>query len=191
MNRSTWAGLYPAWREGAGYAGGIVSAALDGLAAAVEAIIGGYQAALKGVHRMGKLFGTDGVRGVANTDVDARTGLSGWEGRPPTWFGRDYRRPTFIIGRDTRISGCDAGGGPGGRHLLGPGGRSGNAARCGADAGGSLSGPQNVKAQAGVVISASHNPFPDNGIKFFRRQRLQTARRHRGRTGETGFGGGR
>lgn len=112
---------------------------------------------------MGKLFGTDGVRGVANTELTPE--LAFRMGRTATyWFGRDFRRPTFIIGRDTRISGgmleaalaagiCSAGG----------------EAICA----GVVPTPavaylaRKLGAQAGVVISASHNPFPDNGIKFF------------------------
>lgn len=112
---------------------------------------------------MGKLFGTDGVRGLANTELTPE--LAFRLGRAATYlFGRDFRRPRFIIGRDTRISGemleaalaagiCSAGGEailtgvvptPAVAYLA-----------------------RKHGAQAGVVISASHNPFPDNGIKFF------------------------
>ena len=112
---------------------------------------------------MGKLFGTDGVRGVANTELTPE--LAFRLGRAATYlFGREHRRPTFIIGRDTRQSGsmleaalaagiCSAGGD--------------------AFAAGVIPTPavaylaRKMKIQAGVVISASHNPYPDNGIKFF------------------------
>lgn len=112
---------------------------------------------------MGKLFGTDGVRGVANTELTPE--LAFRLGRTATyWFGRDVERPKFIIGRDTRLSGqmleaalaagiCSAGG----EAILA----------------GVVPTPavaflaQKLGAQAGVVISASHNPYPDNGIKFF------------------------
>ncbi len=112
---------------------------------------------------MGKLFGTDGVRGVANTELTPE--LAFRLGRTATyWFGRDYRRPLFLIGRDTRISGemleaalaagiCSAGG---------------EAILCGVVPTPAVAYlARKHGAQAGVVISASHNPFPDNGIKFF------------------------
>ena len=112
---------------------------------------------------MGKLFGTDGVRGVANTELTPE--LAFRLGRTATyWFGRDHRRPLFLIGRDTRISGemleaalaagiCSAGG---------------EAILCGVVPTPAVAYlARKHGAQAGVVISASHNPFPDNGIKFF------------------------
>ncbi|GMB01951.1 phosphoglucosamine mutase [Pelosinus sp. IPA-1] len=113
---------------------------------------------------MGRLFGTDGVRGVANTQLTPELAFKlGWAAT--THFGREHHTsPTMLIGRDTRISGhmleaalaagiCSAGG-----HavLLGV---------VPTPAVAYLAGKMN--AQAGVVISASHNPYPDNGIKFF------------------------
>lgn len=51
---------------------------------------------------MGKFFGTDGVRGVANKDLTPELAFKlGWAAT--TYFGRDHEKPT--IGRDTRISG--------------------------------------------------------------------------------------
>ncbi|MCX7971190.1 MAG: phosphoglucosamine mutase, partial [Negativicutes bacterium] len=112
---------------------------------------------------MARLFGTDGVRGVANRELSAL--LAYRLGRAVTfYFGRDRRRPQIIIGRDTRISGemleaalaagvCSAGGDA---VLLGV-----------------VPTPavafvtKQTAASAGAMISASHNPFPDNGIKFF------------------------
>jgi len=112
---------------------------------------------------LAKLFGTDGVRGVANTELTPE--LAFRLGRTATyWFGRDFRRPLFLIGRDTRISGemleaalaagiCSAGG---------------EAILCGVVPTPAVAYlARKHGAQAGVVISASHNPFPDNGIKFF------------------------
>ncbi len=112
---------------------------------------------------MGKLFGTDGVRGLANTELTPE--LAFRLGRVATyWFGRNNRRPAFFIGRDTRISGemleaalaagiCSAGG---------------EAVLCGVVPTPAVAFlARKHGAQAGVVISASHNPFPDNGIKFF------------------------
>ncbi len=111
-----------------------------------------------------RLFGTDGVRGEANTGLQPE--LAYRLGRAATlYFGAHSEvRPRILIGRDTRISGemfeaaltsgiCSAGG----VALLA----------------GVVPTPaiaylaREHKAQAGIVISASHNPFGDNGIKFF------------------------
>lgn len=113
---------------------------------------------------MGKLFGTDGVRGVANREVTAEMAYQ--MGCAATaYFGQHTEgQPVILIGRDTRISGqmletalaagiCSAGGKA---ILLGviPTPAVAYLARL-------------IGAQAGVVISASHNVFSDNGIKFF------------------------
>ncbi len=112
---------------------------------------------------MARLFGTDGVRGLANTELTPELAFT--MGRAATYyFGREHSRPVFYIGRDTRISGqmleaalaagiCSAGGEA---VLLGV---------VPTPAVAYLTRMQG--AQAGVVISASHNPYPDNGIKFF------------------------
>ncbi|MDF2501890.1 MAG: phosphoglucosamine mutase [Anaerosporomusa subterranea] len=112
---------------------------------------------------MGRLFGTDGVRGVANSELTPE--LAFRLGRAATYhFGQEQANPVLIIGRDTRVSGqmleaalaagiCSAGG----QAILV----------------GVVPTPtvafltHRLGAQAGVVISASHNPFQDNGIKFF------------------------
>ncbi|GBG55940.1 phosphoglucosamine mutase [Sporomusaceae bacterium FL31] len=113
---------------------------------------------------MGRLFGTDGVRGVANKELTPE--LAFRLGRAATaFFGEEsHCQPVVVIGRDTRISGqmleaalaagiCSAGG----KAILA----------------GVVPTPavayltRKLNAQAGVVISASHNPYPDNGIKFF------------------------
>jgi len=112
---------------------------------------------------MGKLFGTDGVRGVANAELTPE--LAFRLGRAATyWFGRDHRRPVFIIGRDTRISGemLEAALAAG---ICSAGGEAVCAGVAPTPAVAFLA--RKHGAQAGVVISASHNPFPDNGIKFF------------------------
>lgn len=115
---------------------------------------------------MGKLFGTDGIRGTANEypltpEMALRTGRA-----VAHYFGDKitYPRPVIVIGRDTRISGsmlesalvagiCAMGGDtyvsgvlptPGIAHAI-----------------------KRLNADAGIVVSASHNPFFDNGIKFF------------------------
>lgn len=113
---------------------------------------------------MARLFGTDGVRGVANGPV-LNAELAYKLGRAAAqYFGREVKTPKILIGRDTRLSGtmlesalaagiCSAGGNA---HMLGV-----------------IPTPavsyltEKMEANAGVVISASHNPFEDNGIKFF------------------------
>ncbi len=112
---------------------------------------------------MGRLFGTDGVRGVANSDLTPdlafKLGIAG------TYvLAKKNGRPTILIAKDTRISGdmledaISAG-------ILSMGG---NVIKAGI-----LPTPavaylvKHLKADAGIVISASHNPFQDNGIKFF------------------------
>ena len=118
---------------------------------------------------MARLFGTDGVRGLANRDITAELALGLGqaaarvlgEGRPDT-----SRRPRAVIGRDTRISGefLDAAVAAG-------------LASAGVDVTqvGVLPTPGVAHLSAttdvdlGVVISASHNPMQDNGIKFFAR----------------------
>ena len=112
---------------------------------------------------MARLFGTDGVRGEAN--VTLLPEMAYRLGRAATlYFGKDSQQPLIIIGRDTRLSGemlesaltagiCSAGG----RAMLA----------------GVIPTPavaylaRKYHAKAGIVISASHNPFHDNGIKFF------------------------
>ena len=112
---------------------------------------------------MGKFFGTDGVRGIANKDLTPELAFKlGWAAT--TYFGRDHEKPVIVIGRDTRISGLmleaalSAG-------ICSAGGQAIVLGIVPTPAVAYLAGKLN--AQAGVVISASHNPYPDNGIKFF------------------------
>lgn len=112
---------------------------------------------------MGKFFGTDGVRGVANQELTPELAFKlGWAAT--TYFGRDHEKPVIVIGRDTRVSGqmleaalaagiCSAGG----QAIL----------LCVVPTPAVAYLARKLNAQAGVVISASHNPYPDNGIKFF------------------------
>lgn len=112
---------------------------------------------------MGKYFGTDGVRGIANTELTPELAFK--LGRAGGFsLARDVQRPKVLVGRDTRISGemlesaLIAG-------LLSIGAE---VMRLGI-----LSTPgvayltKAMGAQAGIMISASHNPVEDNGIKFF------------------------
>ncbi len=113
---------------------------------------------------MARLFGTDGVRGEANVTLTPEMAYR--LGRAATlYFGEKMeQQPLIIIGQDTRISGemfasaltagiCSAGG----RVMIA----------------GVIPTPaiaylaRRHHANAGIVISASHNPFNDNGIKFF------------------------
>ncbi len=113
---------------------------------------------------MGKLFGTDGIRGEANRyPMDATTAFS--VGQAITHLIRKSdHRTRVIIGKDTRISGymlessleagiASMGGNP---WLLGVLPTPGIAFIT-----------QSTRADAGIAISASHNPYQDNGIKIF------------------------
>ena len=118
---------------------------------------------------MGRLFGTDGVRGLANTVVTAELALdlsvaaAHVLGEAGVFTGH---RPLAVVGRDTRISG----------QFLEAAVVAGLAS-AGVDVLllGVLPTPgvafltESLKADLGVVLSASHNPMPDNGIKFLAR----------------------
>ncbi len=114
---------------------------------------------------MAKLFGTDGVRGIANKELTAE--LAYKLGRAGAFIlskETGNKKPLIVIGQDTRISGhmlegalvagiCSVGGNvikagviptPGVSYLI-----------------------RQLNASAGAMISASHNPVEDNGIKFF------------------------
>lgn len=113
---------------------------------------------------MGRLFGTDGVRGVANKDLTNELALSIGKAAAKVLAGELGRKPTVMIGKDTRASGdmleaaltaglCSVGANvlsvgvvptPAVAYLVG---------RYGCD--------------AGIMISASHNPCEYNGIKIF------------------------
>ncbi len=113
---------------------------------------------------MGKFFGTDGVRGVANTELTPELVYKLGRAGAYVLTKETKNAPKIIVGMDTRISGdmlesaliagiCSVGASavslgvvptPAVAHLV-----------------------KEYKADAGVVISASHNPVEDNGIKFF------------------------
>ena len=114
-----------------------------------------------------KYFGTDGIRGkVGNSPITAEffVKLGYAAGVVLSRINKRSKKPTVIIGKDTRISGymlesaLEAGFSSAGVNVL-------------------LTGPiptpaiayltRSGKADFGVVISASHNPYDDNGVKFF------------------------
>lgn len=122
-----------------------------------------------------KLFGTDGIRGrVGDEPVSPQTVLKlGWAAGcvfRRASAGQGGSRAKVLIGKDTRVSG----------YLLESALESGFSA-AGVDV--ALLGPmptpaiaylaRTARARAGVVISASHNPYYDNGIKFFSSQGLK------------------
>ena len=116
---------------------------------------------------MRRLFGTDGIRGVANL-YPLTPEFAFRLGRAATaFFKKDEKKPFLAIGRDTRLSG------PMLEESLASGISSagGDVFKLGV-----LPTPaiahltKSLKADAGIVISASHNPYYDNGIKFFSRR---------------------
>ena len=116
-----------------------------------------------------RLFGTDGIRGIANCDPMTPE-MSLKLGKALTYIlkmeKKDSKRTRIVIGKDTRLSG-----------YMFEQAMSAGIISMGADV--LLVGPLptpaisfltvSMRADAGVVISASHNPFVDNGIKFFDR----------------------
>ena len=116
---------------------------------------------------MGRLFGTDGVRGVANVyPMTAEMALE--IGRATAFVCKKHpkKRHTILIGKDTRVSG----------YML-ESALTAGICSMGVDVllVGPMSTPgiafitRSMRADAGLVISASHNPYQDNGIKIFSR----------------------
>ncbi len=113
---------------------------------------------------MGRLFGTDGARGVANEQLNCELAMNIGRAAAMVLINDEVKHPTFLIGRDTRLSGemlqgaliaglCSVGANvkllgvvptPAVAYLIGK-----------------------YKADAGIMISASHNPYEFNGIKIF------------------------
>lgn len=122
------------------------------------------------MERKKRLFGTDGVRGTAN--IEPMTSEMALQlGRAIAYvFKKEHRRHRIVIGKDTRLSG----------YMLESAMMAGICSM-GVDA--LMVGPlptpgiafitSSMRADAGVVISASHNPYQDNGIKFFSRDGLK------------------
>ena len=120
---------------------------------------------------MGTLFGTDGIRGLANANLTPELALSVASAAARVLVAHDAsHRPVAVVGRDPRASG----------EMLEAAVVAGLAA-AGADVlqVGILPTPAvafltaSYGADVGVVISASHNPMPDNGIKLFARGGLK------------------
>src|ERR1043166_3003956 len=131
-----------------------------------------FQRFSKRVQHQKKIFGTDGVRGVANVEpVTAETALKLGRAAAHVFTQLNPRktpegaRPKIVLGKDTRLSG----------YMLE------NALVAGITSLGVdvlIIGPlptpgvayitRSLRADAGIVLSASHNPYQDNGIKFFR-----------------------
>ena len=125
-----------------------------------------------------RLFGTDGIRGKANTEpmtagIALRLGQAAG-----LLFTRGNHRHRVVIGKDTRLSG----------YMIEP---ALTAGFIGAGMDVTLLGPlptpavamltHSLRADLGVMISASHNPFEDNGIKLFGPDGDKAVRRRRGR----------
>ena len=112
---------------------------------------------------MGRLFGTDGVRGIANKELTPELAFN--LGKAGTFvLKKENARPVIVIGKDTRVSGdmlenaLTAG-------ILAVGGNVIKAGIISTPAIAYLT--RYYGADAGIVISASHNTFEYNGIKFF------------------------
>lgn len=113
---------------------------------------------------MGRLFGTDGVRGIANTELTCEIAMQIGRAVAAVLSDGSRRRPVFVIGSDTRAS----------SEMLG---NAITAGLCSVGADviqlGVVPTPavaylvMKYKADAGVMISASHNPAEFNGIKIF------------------------
>lgn len=113
---------------------------------------------------MGRLFGTDGVRGIANTELTAELAMNIGRAAAMVLVSDEVRHPTVLIGKDTRLSGDMIEGA-----LI--------AGLCSVGANVELLGViptpavaylvGKYSADAGIMISASHNPFEFNGIKIF------------------------
>lgn len=113
---------------------------------------------------MGRLFGTDGARGIANEQLTCELAMNIGRAAAMVLINDEVKHPTFLIGKDTRVSGdmlegaliaglCSVGANvkllgvvptPAVAYLIGK-----------------------YKADAGIMISASHNPYEFNGIKIF------------------------
>jgi phosphoglucosamine mutase len=124
-----------------------------------------FQVTSEGLGAMGRLFGTDGVRGRANADLTPELALAVAVAAAQVLAERDRSHaPLAVVGRDPRASGemLEA------AVVAGLTSAGANVARVGVlptPAVAFLTGA--LGADLGVTLSASHNPMPDNGIKLF------------------------
>ncbi|MGN0672691.1 MAG: phosphoglucosamine mutase, partial [Anaerovoracaceae bacterium] len=113
---------------------------------------------------MKRIFGTDGVRGIANRTLTPQLAFKLGRAGAKVLSSEDNHSPVIVIGKDTRISGdmledaLSAG-------IQSAGGSVIKAGVVPTPAVAYLVGA--LGADAGAVISASHNPYEYNGIKFF------------------------
>lgn len=113
---------------------------------------------------MGRLFGTDGARGVANSELTAELAMNIGRAAAMVLISDEVEHPTILIGKDTRLSGDMLEG----ALIAGLSSVGANVGLLGVvptPAVAYLVGKYN--ADAGIMISASHNPFEFNGIKIF------------------------
>ncbi|MEJ7847881.1 MAG: phosphoglucosamine mutase [Pyrinomonadaceae bacterium] len=113
---------------------------------------------------MKKLFGTDGIRGLAGTfPLDAATVRTIGASLARQYREKTGRKPRFVTGRDTRESGS----------WIESAFHAGAGENTECESAGVITTPgvafltKHFEFDAGIVISASHNPFEDNGIKIF------------------------
>ena len=113
---------------------------------------------------MGKYFGTDGVRGVANGDLTPELAYAlGRAGAAVIAHAQSLDKP-IVVGRDTRLSGPMLEG----AIVAGIASTGRNVVQLGIVPTPAVAAiTSSIEAAAGVMISASHNPIEDNGIKFF------------------------
>lgn len=116
---------------------------------------------------MGKLFGTDGIRGIANSELTGKLAYDVGRASAHVLTKKKKRQPKILVGRDTRISGsmleaaliggiCSVGA---------------NVVSVGVVPTPAISFlTKELEADAGIMISASHNPLEYNGIKIFNRE---------------------
>lgn len=124
---------------------------------------------IKGCGRLTALFGTDGVRGVANEDLTPELCFD--LGRAGAYFLRkNYGIEKIMVGRDTRISGPMLEG----ALVAGITSVGINVQKLGVTATPAVSLlTDQEKNAAGLMISASHNPVADNGVKFFNKEGMK------------------